>query len=67
MKIALSVDALAPSLTGIGRYTWELVKGLQQHSAVDELGFYRHGRAVADPAVYLAENGKAPSYWPGQK
>lgn len=67
MKIALSVDALAPSLTGIGRYTWELVKGLQQHSAVDELGFYRHGRAVADPAIYLAENGKAPSYWPGQK
>lgn len=67
MKIALSVDALAPSLTGIGRYTWELVKGLQQHSAVDELGFYRHGRAVADPAVYLAASGKAPSYWPGQK
>jgi alpha-1,3-rhamnosyl/mannosyltransferase len=67
VKIALSVDALAPSLTGIGRYTWELVKGLQQHSAVDGLGFYRHGRAVADPAVYLAASGKAPSYWPGQK
>lgn len=67
MKIALSVDSLAPALTGIGRYTWELVQGMRHHAEISQLGFYRHGRAVSDPAAYLAAEGKAPRYWPGQK
>ncbi len=67
MKIALSVDALAPSLTGIGRYTWEMVQGMQRQAEISQLGYYRHGRAVANPATYLAPQGKAPRYWPGQR
>lgn len=51
MRVALSVDALAPSLTGIGRYTWELVQGMQRQAEISQLGYYRHGRAVANPAT----------------
>jgi alpha-1,3-rhamnosyl/mannosyltransferase len=67
VNIALSVDALAPSLTGIGRYTWELVQGLQQHADITKLGFYRHGRAISDPTRYLRDSGDVLRYWPGQR
>lgn len=37
LKIILSVDALQPPLTGIGRYTWELATRLPAHDDIAEL------------------------------
>ena len=48
MKLVLSVDALAPGLTGIGRYTWELAQGLPGHDGMRDVRFYRAGRWVND-------------------
>lgn len=53
MNITLSVEALAPNPGGIGRYTWELCKGLSSHSDVDLLRFYHSESLVSDPAALL--------------
>lgn len=53
MRLILSVDALRPPLTGIGRYTWELVRRLQLRSDLTQLRFFRNGRWVGDPARLL--------------
>lgn len=37
VKIILSVDAVRFPLTGIGRYSYELARGMQQHKEVTEL------------------------------
>lgn len=37
MNVTLCIDALAPNPGGIGRYTWELYKGLEVH---DDIRFY---------------------------
>ena len=51
MKIILSVDSLTPPLTGIGRYTLELAKGLglefAQHN-LESLKYYRYGQWIED-------------------
>jgi glycosyltransferase involved in cell wall biosynthesis len=53
MKIILSVDAIAQPLTGIGRYTLELAKGLnaklnaQQHN-LDAVKYYSRGKWITD-------------------
>lgn len=54
MKITLSVDALSPSLTGIGRYTWELTRRLPTMPGVADIRYYRNGRWIADPGTLLA-------------
>lgn len=46
MKILIDVDALVPPLTGIGRYTLNLVKGLQQSQDVSNLKYLQAGRVV---------------------
>jgi glycosyltransferase involved in cell wall biosynthesis len=43
MNLVLAVDALTPPLSGIGRYTCELVRRLQQRSEIESLRFYRPG------------------------
>jgi glycosyltransferase involved in cell wall biosynthesis len=48
LKLVLSVDALAPGLTGIGRYTWELAQGLPEHMGMRDVKFYRGGRWIND-------------------
>ena len=53
MRIGLTIDPLSPMLTGIGRYTWELCRGLEGHPGVDDLGFFRYDQWVRDPAAYL--------------
>lgn len=53
MKVVLAIDALTPNLTGIGRYTWELVKGLKESAIVSKAQFYRHARYVANPEKLL--------------
>jgi glycosyltransferase involved in cell wall biosynthesis len=53
LKLVLSVEALAPHLTGIGRYTWELAQRLPLHAQVQDLRFYRGGRWIDEPAKLL--------------
>ncbi|CAB3789267.1 D-inositol-3-phosphate glycosyltransferase [Paraburkholderia ultramafica] len=54
MKLILSVDALVPPLTGIGRYTWELARYYQSRDGrVDSVRFFRVNEWVADPANML--------------
>lgn len=53
MRVILSVDALAPSLTGIGRYTWELASRLGQMPDVEQVRYYRSGHWVDEPAALL--------------
>lgn len=53
MKIALTVEALSPELTGIGRYTWELASRLPQQLGSERVCYYRNGRRIEDPAYFL--------------
>ena len=52
MKATLLVDALAPQPGGIGRYTWELCRGLRDRQDVD-VAFVAQNRLIEDPAVLL--------------
>jgi len=53
MRLNLWVDALEPQLGGIGRYTWELCKGLSNHPAISELTFFARGRLIDQPERLL--------------
>lgn len=53
MNVILSVEALAPALSGIGRYTWELASRLPEHREVDEVRYFRNRQWCQDPAVLL--------------
>ena len=55
MRVALSVDALSPQLTGIGRYCWELAQRLPAHRDVESVDHYIGGRQIVDPARLLRE------------
>ncbi|MDO8828404.1 glycosyltransferase family 1 protein [Methylophaga sp.] len=46
MKVLIDVDALIPPLSGIGRYTLNLVSALQTSSAVEELKYIRSGKIL---------------------
>lgn len=56
LKLILSVDALSPSLSGIGRYTWELASGLAQSPNIKEIRFFRNSQWVRDPSSLLTDN-----------
>lgn len=43
MDVVLAVDSLVAPLTGIGRYTYELVQRLPQHLLVEQLRFFSFG------------------------
>lgn len=60
MKIDLGVEALTPQLTGIGRYTLELMRGLQAHPAIEELRAIHNGIVAPDPEGLL--DGVTPEY-----
>lgn len=53
LKLVLSVEALSPHLTGIGRYTWELAQRLPFHEKLQDIRFYRGGRWINEPASLL--------------
>ena len=59
LRIALCVDALTPQPGGIGRYTWELAKGLAERNDIDVLSFFGRGRLIAEPRR-LIETGTLP-------
>ncbi|MFM2344971.1 MAG: hypothetical protein RLZZ210_1583 [Pseudomonadota bacterium] len=62
MKIILSVDALTPPLTGIGRYTLELAHGLAQYKNnqpnLESLKYYRYGQWIQDINSLVSTNAK---------
>lgn len=55
MKVILSVEALGPVLTGIGRYVSELAFTLPEKLGVSNLEFYRNGQWINDPKTLLTE------------
>ena len=61
MRITLCVDALSPQLSGIGRYTWELCKGLTQNEELrSSLRFYVGGSLIDDPSRLLVDQHYRP-------
>src|SRR4051812_45979958 len=56
MRVTLCVDALEPRLGGIGRYTWELCKGLSRRNNVRPL-FFARNQLIENPAVLLTDKG----------
>lgn len=59
MRITLCIDALQPELSGIGRYTWELCRGLERRPEISRLQFYSRHSLVEDPSSLLFEDGRA--------
>lgn len=59
MKLILSVDALSPSRSGIGRYTWELASRIGHVPVIEHVDFVRSGRWINNPVSLL--HGNSPS------
>ena len=53
MNVTLVVDALQPPLTGIGRYTWELCRGLASRPSIEKVRFFSNGSFVEDPGNFI--------------
>lgn len=58
LRIAFSVDALTPNLTGIGRYCWELARRLPSDSRVAKLSCFRGAEWFDDPSILLHGDGE---------
>ena len=63
LKVILSVDSLRQPLTGIGRYTYELAKGLAEHEEVDDVRLLDRYKWYqrADDLINLKESSSIPS------
>lgn len=64
MRIGLTVDALAPRRTGIGRYTLELARGLRASESVHDLSYFRFGEWIANPEDFVQEEVVRRLRWP---
>lgn len=53
--IILSVEALDPQLTGVGRYVWELARRLPSQPRLGKLLYLRNGEWFPDPARLLVD------------
>lgn len=53
MNVTLAVDSLSPTLSGIGRYCWELAQRIPPFVAPDTVHFYRDGAIWDDPSRFL--------------
>ena len=62
MRIGFFVDALSPSLTGIGRYCWELARGLPHDPRVGSISHFIGDRRVADPSALLRPGRRSPPW-----
>lgn len=58
LAVALSVDALGPRLTGIGRYCLELTNRLPAKVGQHNLHYFRGGHWITDPRELLQEDWK---------
>lgn len=56
MRITLCIDALEPQLSGIGRYTWELCRGLERQPEISQLQFYSRHSLVENPSTLLSDH-----------
>ena len=54
MQVTLCVDALEPQLAGIGRYTWELCKGIGRDARISA-AFFAHNQLITEPFDLLVE------------
>lgn len=61
ISVALSVDALSPRLTGIGRYCLELGRGLRAASEISRISYFRGAHWLDDPEVLLNDQWELPS------
>lgn len=52
-RITLCVDALEPHPGGIGRYTWQLCKGVPLRKPIEAVLFFGRNRLLDDPAGLL--------------
>lgn len=55
VDVALSVDALGPRLTGVGRYCLELARGVPTAACVGEVRFFRGPHWLDDPELLLSD------------
>ncbi len=60
IDVALSVDALGPRLTGIGRYCLELVRGLPGHAEIGAVHPFVGGEFLADAEARLHDGWQPP-------
>ncbi|OYQ25078.1 hypothetical protein CHU93_14705 [Sandarakinorhabdus cyanobacteriorum] len=60
LNVTLSVDALSPRLTGIGRYCLELVRGVPIVPGVGDVHFVRGAHWVDDPEALLTDDWASP-------
>lgn len=60
LDVALSVDALGPRLTGVGRYCLELARGLPLEPDVRQVRYFRGQHWLNDPEALLAESWQPP-------
>lgn len=56
LRVALSVDALGPRMTGIGRYCFELARRLPGQLGPGNLSYFRGEHWIADPQDLLEED-----------
>jgi alpha-1,3-rhamnosyl/mannosyltransferase len=56
MKVVLSVDAVRPTLTGIGRYTWELARRMPGVPGLQSVRLFSQGRWVANVDSLLEQS-----------
>lgn len=63
LRVILSVEALEPRLTGIGRYNWALASRMADAPGVDSLRFWRSGHWIPEPSELLKEGGARPRDW----
>lgn len=60
ISLIFSIEAISPSLTGIGRYTWELATRLPLTPLIDSIRYIRQGRWIESPAVLLDAAYRSP-------
>lgn len=60
LTVALGVDALAPKLTGIGRYCLELAERLPPKLGADNLHYFRGDHWIDNPRTLLEDGWKPP-------
>jgi len=53
MDLTLTVEALGPQLSGIGRYVWELSGRVAREPGIDRVRYFANGRFVDDPRALL--------------
>lgn len=62
MKITLEASPMLHTLTGIGRYTWELATRLPHHRMIEELNLYVRNEIVRDPHKIIQMGKEVKTY-----